>query len=187
MRISTGATFLHPSNDDAVIAGQGTAALELLTDVPHLDCIVAPVGGGGLIAGTVLAVRQMEVNCKVIGAEPANADDAYRSLQSGKIEFNESVDTIADGLRTFLGDRNFPIIRSGVQQIIRVEDDEIIEAMKLIFERMKIIVEPSSAITLAAILKSPDVFRNKRVGILISGGNVDLSNLPFVDDKMLMV
>ncbi|MCK5400247.1 MAG: pyridoxal-phosphate dependent enzyme [Flavobacteriaceae bacterium] len=179
VRIETGATFIHPSNDDNVIYGQGTAAIELLEDYPQLDYIFTPVGGGGLIAGTILAAKFFSEKCKVIGGEPKNVDDAYRSLQSGKIEFNESTNTIADGLRTFLGDRNFPIIKEGVEKIIRVEEEEIINAMKLIWERMKIIIEPSSAVAFAALLKDKEDYKNKNVGIIISGGNVDVTNLPF--------
>ena len=179
VRKETGATFIHPSNDDDVIYGQGTAAIELLEDYPQLDYIFTPVGGGGLIAGTVLAAKYFSEKCKVIGGEPKNVDDAYRSLKSGKIEFNESTNTIADGLRTFLGDRNFPIIKEGVEKIIRVEEEEIINAMKLIWERMKIIIEPSSAVAFAALLKNKEDYKNKNVGVIISGGNVDVTNLPF--------
>lgn len=179
VRIEKGATFIHPSNDDDVIFGQGTSAIELLEDYPQLDYIFTPVGGGGLIAGTVLAAKYFSEKCKVVGGEPVEADDAYRSLQSGKIEFNESTNTIADGLRTFLGDRNFPIIKEGVDKIIRVEEEEIISAMKLIWERMKIIIEPSSAVAFAALLKNKEDYKNKNVGIIISGGNVDVTNLPF--------
>jgi threonine dehydratase len=175
----TGAIFIHPSNDDDVIYGQGTAAMELLEDYPDLDYIFSPVGGGGLIAGTALAANYFSKHCKVIGGEPKNADDAYRSLLSGKIEFNKEVNTIADGLRTFLGDRNFPIIKEYVEQIIRVEEEEIIEAMKLIWERMKIIIEPSSAVAFAAVLKNKEDFKNKKIGVILSGGNVDVENLPF--------
>ncbi len=174
-----GATFLHPSNQDEVILGQATAAMELLEDCPDLDYIFTPVGGGGLIAGTALAAHYFGHNCEVIGSEPKEADDAYRSLQSGKIETNKTANTIADGLRTFLGDRNFPIIKQYVNRIILVEEIEIIEAMKLIWERMKIIVEPSSAVPFAALLKEKENFRDKKVGIIISGGNVDLTKLPF--------
>lgn len=176
---ATGATFIHPSNDDHVICGQGTAAMELLEDYPELDYIFSPVGGGGLIAGTALAATFFSDHCKVIGGEPKNADDAYRSLLSGKIEFNDQVNTIADGLRTFLGDRNFPIIKKHVERIIRVEEEEIIEAMKLIWERMKIVIEPSSAVPFAALLKNKTDFKNKNIGIILSGGNVDVGNLPF--------
>jgi len=179
VRIEKDATFIHPSNDDDVIHGQGTAAIELLEDYPQLDYIFTPVGGGGLIAGTALAAKYFSDNCKVIGGEPKNVDDAYRSLQSGKIEYNKSTNTIADGLRTFLGDRNFPIIKEGVEKIIRVEEEEIINAMKLIWERMKIIIEPSSAVAFAALLKNKEDYKNKEVGIIISGGNVDVTNLPF--------
>jgi len=175
----TGATFIHPSNDDDVIHGQGTAAIELLEEQPKLDYIFTPVGGGGLMAGTALAVKHFSDKCKVIGGEPKNADDGYRSLQTGKIEYNESTNTIADGLRTNFGDRNFPIIKDEVERIILVEEDEIIEAMRLVWERMKIIIEPSSAVAFAALLKEKEQFKNKEVGIIISGGNVDVTNLPF--------
>ncbi len=179
VRIEKGLTFIHPSNDDDVIHGQGTAAIELLEAYPDLDYIFVPVGGGGLIAGSVLAAKYFSNSCKVIGGEPMNVDDAYRSLKSGKIEYNEHSDTIADGLRTFLGDRNFPIIKEGVERIIRVEEEEIVSAMKLVWERMKIIIEPSSAVAFAALLKEKEQFKNKKVGIIVSGGNVDLANLPF--------
>ncbi|MEH6512212.1 pyridoxal-phosphate dependent enzyme [Maribacter arcticus] len=181
--IKTGATFIHPSNDANVILGQGTAALELLKEHPDLNYIFCPVGGGGLIAGSALAAKYFGNNCKVYGAEPFEADDAYRSLISGKIEGNETVNTIADGLKTTLGDINFPIIKELVSGIIRVHEDEIIAAMKLVWERMKIIIEPSSAVTLAGVIRqskeSPEALKNRKVGIIISGGNVDLSNLPF--------
>ncbi|WP_188649239.1 threonine/serine dehydratase [Yeosuana aromativorans] len=179
VRKEKGATFIHPSNDDQVIYGQGTAAMELLEDYPDLDYLFTPVGGGGLIAGTALAANYFSEHCKVIGGEPENADDAYRSLLSGNIEHNETADTIADGLRTFLGNRNFPIIKKYVERIITVSEKEIIEAMKLIWERMKIVIEPSSAVAFAALLKQKDDFKNKKVGIIISGGNVDVNNLPF--------
>lgn len=175
----TGATFLHPSNDDDVIHGQATAAIELLEDYPDLDYIFVPVGGGGLIAGTLLATETLSNSCKVIGGEPKNTDDAYRSLISGQIEKNDLTNTIADGLRMNLGDRNFPIIKAFVNKIVLVEEDEILEAMKLIWERMKIIIEPSSAVAVAAVLKSKKEIVNKRVGVIISGGNVDVTNLPF--------
>ncbi len=176
---NTGAAFIHPSNDLDVILGQGTAALELLEDQPDIETVLCPVGGGGLIAGSALAVKHFGKNCKCIGAEPMEADDAWRSLKSGKIEENDSAETIADGLKTQLGDINFPIILKNVSEIIRVEETEILEAMTLIWQRMKIIVEPSSATTLAAILKEKDRFRNQKIGVIISGGNVDLAKLPF--------
>lgn len=174
-----GATFIHPSNDIDVILGQGTAAVELLEEQPLLDFLLAPVGGGGLIAGTALAGMYFGKSCKTIGAEPFEADDAYRSLLSGKIETNATANTIADGLKTQLGDKNFPIIKSLVSEIIRVEEREILAAMKLIWERMKIIVEPSCAVPLAVVLREKERFEGKKVGVILSGGNVDLNNLPF--------
>lgn len=175
----TGAAFLHPSNQLDVIYGQGTAAIELFEEKPSLDFIIAPVGGGGLLAGTAVAANYFGKNCKTIGAEPFEADDAYRSLKSGKIENNQTTNTIADGLKTILGDKNFPIIKDHVSEIIRVEETEIVEAMRLIWERMKIIVEPSSAVAFAAVLREKERFRGKKVGVILSGGNVDLQNLPF--------
>ncbi len=173
---NTGATMLHPSNQMEVIIGQGTAAVELLEVQPELDAIFCPVGGGGLIAGTCIAAHGV---CDVYGGEPYNVDDAYRSLQSGKIEFNNSTDTIADGLRTNLGDVNFPIIKEHVKDIVRVTEDEIVSAMRLVWERMKVIIEPSSAVTLAAVISSKEMWLGKKVGVIVSGGNVDLGNLPF--------
>ncbi len=175
----TGATFLHPSNDIDVILGQGTAAVELLEDYPSLDAIFVPVGGGGLIAGTAIAASFMGNNCKVIGTEPFEADDAYRSLKSGKIESNPTTNTIADGLKTQLGSNTLPVILKYVSTIIRVEEQEIIAAMRLIWERMKIIVEPSSAVALAGLYKERENYKDQKIGIIISGGNVDLGNLPF--------
>ncbi len=174
-----GATFLHPSNDLDVILGNSTAAKELLEDYPKLEVLMSPIGGGGLVAGTALAANYFGTNCITIGGEPMNADDAYRSLQSGKIEQNVSANTIADGLRTTLGSINFPIIQKYVNSIIRVEEEEIIAAMRLIWERMKIIIEPSCAVPLAAVLKERKQFEGKKVGIILSGGNVDLERLPF--------
>ena len=174
-----GVTFIHPSNDLNVILGQATACLELLKEQPELQAVLVPVGGGGLIAGSALAAHYFGNNCAVIGAEPQAADDAYRSLQSGKIESNASADTIADGLRSQLGDINFPIIQKHVQSIIRVSEDEIIYAMRLIWERLKIVCEPSSAVALAALLKERKALENQKIGIIISGGNVDLGKLPF--------
>lgn len=175
----TGATFIHPSNDLNVILGNATSGMELLEEHPDLDAIFTPVGGGGLVAGTALAAHFFGKNCEVIGGEPLAVDDAYRSLQSGKIEKNTSTNTIADGLRTHLGDINFPIIQKHVKKIIRVEEYEIIDALKLIYERMKIVVEPSSAVALAALLKDKKNWQGKKVGVLLSGGNVDLTKLPF--------
>jgi len=176
---SKGATFIHPSNDNNVILGQGTACKELLNEYDDLEYVLTPVGGGGLIAGSALAAKYFGKNCKVIGAEPFEADDAYRSLKSGKIETNKTTNTIADGLKTQLGDKNFPIIQKEVHSIIRITENEIIESMRIIWERLKIICEPSCALPLAAILKNKKFFKNKKLGVIISGGNVDLSNLPF--------
>ncbi len=174
-----GATFLHPSNDIDVILGQGTACKELLETHPDLNAVFAPVGGGGLVAGTALAAHYFGNNCAVFGGEPFEVDDAYRSLISGKIETNASTNTIADGLKTQLGDKNFPIIKEHVQQIIRVTEEEIIEALRLLWERLKIVCEPSCAVAFAAVKKEKEQFINQKVGIIISGGNVDLEKLPF--------
>jgi threonine dehydratase len=174
-----GATFIHPSNNLDVILGQGTSGLELIKEYPDLNYIICPIGGGGLIAGTALATNYFSSACEIIGSEPEEADDAYRSLISGKIETNVTANTIADGLRTQLGSHNFPIIKEHVKQIITVSESEIIEAMQLLWERMKIIIEPSSAVAFAAIRKEKDSFKNQKVGIIISGGNVDVTNLPF--------
>ena len=176
----TGAAFIHPFDDYGVIAGQATAAMELIEDIDCvLDVIMTPVGGGGLLAGTALAARYFSIRAKVYGAEPAGVDDAARSLASGKIELNETNTTVADGLRTHLGERNFPIIKQYVPRILVVSDEEIIVAMRMIWERMKIIVEPSCSVPLAAVLKYPDAFTGKNVGIVLTGGNVDVDRLPF--------
>jgi threonine dehydratase len=176
---SKGATFIHPSNDNDVILGQGTACKELLEEYNSLEYVITPVGGGGLIAGSALAAKYFGQNCSVIGAEPSVVDDAYRSLKSGKIETNSTTKTIADGLNTQLGDKNFPIIQKEVHSIIRITEDEIIESMRIMWERLKIVCEPSCAPSLAAVLKNKKFFNNKKVGIIISGGNVDLNKLPF--------
>jgi threonine dehydratase len=175
----TGAIVVHPYNDERIVAGQGTCAKELMEDEPNLDIIVCPVSGGGLLGGTLIAAKGINPNIIVFGAEPSEADDAYRSLKSGKIETNKSIDTICDGLRAQIGTITFPIIQKYVDGIITVTETEIIEAMRMVWERMKIIAEPSSAIALGAILKSPSNFEGKRVGLIISGGNVDLKQLPW--------
>ena len=151
----------------------------MLEAYPDLDYVFTPVGGGGLIAGTALAAHFFGANCEVIGGEPFEVDDAYRSLKSGKIETNTSTNTLADGLKTQLGDRNFPIIQKHVDEIVRVTEEDIIAAMRLIWERLKIVCEPSSAVALAAAFKKQEKLSNQKVGIIISGGNVDLSSLPF--------
>lgn len=172
----TGATEIHPFNNYAVIAGQATAAKELFEDVPDLDIILAPVGGGGLLSGTALATKYFSPSTTIIGAEPAGADDAFRSIHSGKIESSQA-STIADGLLTSLGNKTFPIIREYLKEIITVTDEEIILAMRLIWERMKIIVEPSGAVPLAAVLTAKEKFSEKKVGMILSGGNVDLERV----------
>ncbi|HKK62311.1 MAG TPA: pyridoxal-phosphate dependent enzyme [Bacteroidales bacterium] len=179
MKDKTGATFLHPSNDINVILGQGTAAYELINETNDLDAIIAPVGGGGLLAGTSLATHYLLPESETIGGEPFGADDAYLSLKMGKIQPSIKPNTIADGLKTQLGDVNFPIIRKFVSNIIRVEEVEIIEAMRFIWERMKIVIEPSSAVAVAALFRNHNKFHKKRIGIIISGGNVDVDQLPF--------
>ena len=169
----TGATEIHPFNNYAVIAGQATVAKELIEDVSKLDIIVSPVGGGGLLSGTALSARFFSQATLVIGAEPAGADDAFRSMQSGKIE-PAATDSIADGLLTSLGEKTFDIIQKEVNEIITATDNEIVLAMRLVWERLKIVIEPSAAVPLAVILKSKGKFAGKRVGIILSGGNVDL-------------
>ncbi len=178
-RKKSGATFIHPYNHMDVILGNSTAAWELVKEVGNLDVIIAPVGGGGLLAGTALAINHIDYYTVTIGAEPFGADDAYLSLKTGKIQPSIHPKTIADGLRTQLGDQTFPIILKFVSKIIRVEETEIIRAMKFIWERMKIIIEPSSAVAVAAMFRNNEEFRNKKIGVILSGGNVDLSDLPF--------
>jgi threonine dehydratase len=176
---STGAVFIHPYNDLRIIAGQGTAALELCEEIPELDVVLAPVGGGGLLSGTAIAVTSISPGTAVIGAEPEQADDAYRSLQKGEIVPAANSDTIADGLRTSLGSLTFPIIKRHVKEIITVSEEAIVKAMRHIWERMKIIVEPSAAVPLGAVLSRGKDLKGKRIGIILSGGNVDLGHLPW--------
>ncbi|MDX1942195.1 MAG: threonine/serine dehydratase [Saprospiraceae bacterium] len=175
----TGATFIHPYNDYNVIAGQATSALELLQDVEELDVVIAPVGGGGLLSGTALSTRYWSPSTKVIGAEPEAVNDAWRSMQSGQIEVNTTTNTIADGLRTNLGEKTFDIIQKHVDDILTVSEEEIVEAMRLVWERMKIVIEPSCAVPLAAVLRNKERFEGEKIGIILTGGNVDLSKLPF--------
>lgn len=175
----TGATFIHPYNDYNVIAGQASCAKELLEDVDGLTAMLAPIGGGGLISGTALSARAFSPGTKVYGAEPEEVDDAYRSFKSGQLQFNTSINTIADGLRTNLGDKTFDIIQRELEAIFTVSEVEIVQAMRLIWERMKIIIEPSCAVPLAALLRKRSLFEGQRVGIVLTGGNVDLSQLPF--------
>lgn len=175
----TGATFIPPFDHPHVIAGQGTAVLELLDQAPRLDFVLAPVGGGGLLAGTALTTSARSPGTRVFGAEPKAVDDAYRSLRAGRIQSLESTNTVADGLRTTLGQLTFSVIREHVEDIICVTEVEIITAMRLVWERMKIVIEPSSAVAVAALLRSPQLFAAKRVGVILSGGNVDLDSLPW--------
>jgi threonine dehydratase len=175
----TGAIEIHPYENPMIIAGQATAAKELIEDTEKLDIIMAPVGGGGLLGGTALSTYYFSPSTKVIAAEPLMADDAYQSFYSGKFVPSVSPQTIADGLRTSLGMINFEIVKKHVSQIITVKEETIITAMKLVWERMKIIIETSAAVPLAAILENPELFTGKKVGIIISGGNVDLNLLPW--------
>ena len=175
----TGAVVVHPYNDERIMAGQGTCAKELLEDHPELDVIVSPVSGGGLLSGTLLSSKALKDDIQVFGAEPAEADDAYRSLKLGKIVPNETINTICDGLRAQIGGLTFPVISDLVDDIITVTEEEIIDSMRMIWERLKMIVEPSSSITLGAVLKNKDKFNGKKVGLIISGGNVDLDHLPW--------
>lgn len=175
----TGATALHPSNAMPVILGNATATMELLEEVSDLQGVIAPVGGGGLLAGTALATAHFGNDCVCWGAEPFAVDDAFRSLKLGAIQSNDQTNTIADGLKTQLGSVNFPIIQNGVSAIYCVEESEIVAAMRLLWERTKMVVEPSSAVVLAAVLKYPEEFSGKKIGLILSGGNVDLSQLPF--------
>ena len=175
----TGATEIHPYNNFYVIAGQGTAAKELVEDEGGLDLIITPVGGGGLLSGTAISSKLLLPECKVIAAEPAGADDAYRSFKAHQLIPSENPKTIADGLLTSLGERNFAIISEKVDDIVTVSEENIMEAMRLIWERMKLIIEPSSAVPLAAILEGKIGVQYKKVGIILSGGNLDLGKLPF--------
>ncbi|BAX82242.1 pyridoxal-phosphate dependent enzyme [Labilibaculum antarcticum] len=175
----TGAVFLHPYNDYNVIQGQATAAMELIEEHDDLDAIFAPVGGGGLLSGTALAAHYFSPSTKIVAGEPMGADDAWQSMQKGEIVPQTNPKTIADGLLTSLGDKTFPIIKEHVEKIIRVEENEIIAAMRLIWERMKLIVEPSSAVALAALIKEKKKYKGQKIGVILSGGNVELSKLPF--------
>jgi threonine dehydratase len=175
----TGAALVHPYDNFNVICGQGTAALELLSDKPDLDFVIAPVGGGGLMSGTSTCVKGLNSKIRVIGAEPLNANDAWKSFNSGQLVPSVNPLTVADGLLTSLSDLTFTIIRKNVDQILTATEESIIECMLLVWERMKIIIEPSSATVLAVIKENPDIFRGKKGGLIISGGNVDFRKLPF--------
>ncbi len=175
----TGATFLHPYNNYDVIAGQATCAKEFIEEIADLEVMMTPVGGGGLMSGTAISTKALLPNAQIVGAEPKWADDAYRSFKSGTMQYNTRVDTIADGLRTNLGPYTFEIITNLVNDIITVSEEEIVAAMRIIWERMKIIIEPSCSVPFAAVLQQKERFAGKKVGIIITGGNVDVNNLPF--------
>ena len=179
VRRETGATLVHPFDDERVIAGQGTAALELLADVPGLDIVIAPCGGGGLLSGTAIATRGVAPGVRVYGAEPANADDATRSFASGRVEPLPAAVTIADGLRTTLAPRTLAAIRAHVDAMGTCSEEAIVRAMRMVWERMKIVIEPSSAVPLACLLERTLDARGARAGVILSGGNVDLDHLPW--------
>ncbi len=172
-----GATMVHPYDDWRIIAGQATMALEFIEDQPELEVLLVPVGGGGLLAGTLIAAKALRPQIRVIAVEPARVDDAYRSWKSGRVVGNEQIDTVADGLRTNLGEKNFPVICELVDDIVRVEEEEISHALRLVLERMKIVIEPSSAVPLAALVSGRLRLPGARIGIHLGGGNLDLDRL----------
>ena len=176
----TGATFIHPYDDPVVIAGQGTAALELLEEVPDIDAVIAPIGGGGLLSGTVIAAGGRSRDVAVFGAEPQGADDAFRSLRDGVIYPSVRPETIADGLLTSLSELTFAILHGHVAGILTVSEEGLVEAMRLVWQRATLVVEPSGAVPFAAVLEHRDRFQDRRVGIILSGGNVDLDRLPWL-------
>ena len=175
----SGGSIIHPYNDEKIIAGQGTAAKELIEKVPNLDAIICPVSGGGLLSGTLLAAKNLRPDIKVFGAEPENADDTYRSILNNKIMSNETTDTIADGLRAQVGTVTFPIIKENVDKILLVSEEMIISSMYMIWQRLKIIIEPSCSIVLAALMLNSNKFLNKKVGLILTGGNYDLKQIPW--------
>ena len=175
----SGGSIIHPYNDEKIIAGQGTAAKELIEKVPDLDAIICPVSGGGLLSGTLLAAKNLKPGIKVFGAEPENADDTYRSILNNKIMSNETTDTIADGLRAQVGTVTFPIIKENVDKILLVSEEMIVSSMYMIWQRLKIIIEPSCSIVLAALMLNSNKFLNKKVGLILTGGNYDLKQIPW--------
>ncbi len=176
----TGAEFVHPYNDPRVIAGQATCSRELDEQVPGLDIVIAPIGGGGMISGTCLTLSTIAPQVKIYAAEPRQADDAARSFRAGHIIADDAPETVADGLKVPLKELTWHFVQRHVSDILTAEEDEIIDAMKMIWKRMKIVMEPSSAVPLATILRNPKVFAGKRVGVIITGGNVDLDKLPWM-------
>lgn len=179
VKIETGATFIHPYENFDVICGQGTASLELLDEVKDLQTLITPVGGGGLFSGSLIYTKETNPHIEVYAGEPQNADDAFRSLRDGTLYPSVNPNTIADGLRTSLCPLTLSIIQKYADGILTVSEESIVEAMRLVWERMKIIIEPSSAVPVAAVMQNPKKFNGKRVGVIISGGNVDVENLPF--------
>jgi threonine dehydratase len=175
----TGAEFVHPYNDPRVIAGQATCSKELVEQIDRLDAVIAPIGGGGMVSGTCLTLSNLAPQIKIYAAEPEQADDAYRSFKAGHIIADDAPNTVADGLKVPLKDLTWHFVSKHVTDIFTASEQEIVDAMKLIWKRMKIIMEPSSAVPLATILKNRDVFAGKRVGMIITGGNVDLDKLPW--------
>ena len=175
----SGGSIIHPYNDEKIIAGQGTAAKELIEKVANLDAIICPVSGGGLLSGTILAAKNLKPDIKVFGAEPENADDTYRSILNNKIMSNETTNTIADGLRAQIGTITFPIIKENVDKILLVSEEMIVSSMYMIWQRLKIIIEPSCSIVLAALILNSKKFLNKKVGLILTGGNYDLRQIPW--------
>ncbi|WP_417770433.1 beta-hydroxyaspartate dehydratase BhcB [Stappia sp.] len=178
----SGAEFVHPYNDPRVIAGQGTCSAELIEQVEGLDAVIAPIGGGGMVSGTCLTLSTAAPDVRIYAAEPAQADDAMRSFKAGHIIADDAPETIADGLKVPLKDLTWHFVSNHVTDIFTASEEEIVDAMKLIWKRMKIVMEPSSAVPLACILNNKDVFAGKRVGVIITGGNVDLDRLPWMTD-----
>lgn len=176
----TGAEFVHPYNDPRVIAGQGTCAKELIDEVAELDAVIAPIGGGGMVSGTCLTLSSLAPRVKVYAAEPEQADDAARSFRAGHIIADDAPETVADGLKVPLKELTWHFVKTHVTDILTASEEEIVEAMKLTWKRLKIVMEPSSAVPLATILKNPEVFRGRRVGVIVTGGNVDLDKLPWM-------
>ncbi len=180
VQAATGGDFVHPYNDPRVIAGQGTCSKELIEQTDGLDMVVAPIGGGGMISGICLTLATLAPETRVIAAEPEQADDAYRSFKAGHIIADDAPRTIADGLLVPLKDLTWHFVKTHVSDILTASDPEIIEAMKLTWKHLRVVMEPSSAVPLATILKTPDLFRGRRVGVIITGGNVDLDKLPWI-------
>ncbi|MDR7147738.1 beta-hydroxyaspartate dehydratase BhcB [Rhizobium sp. BE258] len=176
----TGSDFVHPYNDPRVIAGQATCSLELIEEIGLIDAVIAPIGGGGMISGTCLTLAEKLPGAKIYAAEPSNADDAYRSLKAGRIIEDDAPQTVADGLKVSLRGRTWHFVSRFVDDILLVSESEIVEAMRLVWQRMKIVIEPSSAVAVAALIRNRDLFAGKKVGVILTGGNVDLDKLPWL-------